>query len=162
MSSFRTVRRSAPRAPARQRGLSLIEVLVSVLVLGMGLLGLAMLQATNLRLAQSSNQRTIATNLASDLLDDIRSNRLLAAQYDGTYTASSVAANTNCAQLNTLTPAQRKTAFTCRMREALGEGATATVTVSANRNVNIVIQWGDAQRWSALADPTKFQTDSAL
>ncbi|MBW8811741.1 MAG: type IV pilus modification protein PilV, partial [Lysobacter sp.] len=67
------------------RGLSLIEVLVAVLVLGLGLLGLAMLQATNLRLAQSSNQRTIATNLSSDLLDDIRSNRLLAAQYTGTY-----------------------------------------------------------------------------
>lgn len=162
MSASRTFRRGSPRGPRGERGLSLIEVLISVLVLGLGLLGLAMLQATNLRLAQSSNQRTVATNLASDLLDDIRSNRLLAAQYDDTYTASSVAANTNCAQLNTLTPAQRKTMFTCRMREALGDTATARVTVGADRRVRIVINWGDATRWNTQATATSFQTDSAL
>lgn len=158
----RTARRHAPRTSGRNRGLSLIEVLVAVLVLGLGLLGLAMLQATNLRLTQSANQRTIATNLSSDLLDDIRSNRLLAAQYTGTYNASSVAANTPCAQINTVTPDQRKTGFTCRMREALGETATAVVNVGADRRVSIVISWGDAQRWDSSQRRTSFATDSAL
>lgn len=156
------MRRRAPRTSGRIRGLSLIEVLVAVLVLGLGLLGLAMLQATNLRLAQSSNQRTIATNLSSDLLDDIRSNRLLAAQYTGTYNASSVAANTSCAMLNTVTPDQRKTAFTCRMREALGETGVAVVDVRADKTVNIRIRWGDAKRWDPTKPVTEFAMDSAL
>lgn len=156
------VRRRAPRTSGRIRGLSLIEVLVAVLVLGMGLLGLAMLQATNLRLAQSSNQRTIATNLSSDLLDDIRSNRLLAAQYTGTYNASSIPANTQCAQINTVTPDQRKTAFTCRMREALGDTATAVVNVGTDKRISIVISWGDGKRWDPTQARTSFPMESTL
>lgn len=160
--SRRILRRGAPLSPARVRGLSLIEVLIAVLVLGMGLLGLAMLQATNLRLSQSSNQRTIATNLSNDLLDDIRSNRLLAAKYSGTYTASSVAANTNCSQLNTLTPEQRKTNFTCRMREALGDTAVATVNVGADKRITIQIAWGDGARWNPAGGSTQFDMESSL
>lgn len=158
----RVLRRGSPVSAARVRGLSLIEVLIAVLVLGMGLLGLAMLQATNLRLSQSSNQRTIATNLSNDLLDDIRSNRLLAAKYGGTYTASSVAANTNCSQLNTLTPEQRKTNFTCRMREALGDTAVATVNVGADKRITLRIVWGDASRWNVNAGSTTFEMESSL
>lgn len=158
----RLLRRGTPRFSNQARGLSLIEVLVAVLVLGLGLLGLAMLQATNLRLAQSSNQRTIATNLSSDFLDDIRSNRLLAAQYTGTYNASSIAANAQCAQVNSVTPDQRKTGFTCRMRQALGETAVARVNVGADRRISIVIEWGDAKRWDPNQDVTQFRMESAL
>lgn len=160
--SARILRRGALRGPRQARGLSLIEVLISMLVLGLGLLGLAMLQATNLRLAQSSNQRTVAINLSSDLLDDIRSNRLLAAQYSGDYLASSVAANANCSQLNTLTPAQRKTAFTCRMREALGDTAVAKVNVGADKRVSIQIDWADGKRWNVNDSGTKFTMESTL
>ncbi|MBX9403991.1 type IV pilus modification protein PilV [Lysobacter sp. BMK333-48F3] len=157
-------RRHARRpAPVRtQRGLSLIEVLMAVLVMGLGLLGLAMLQATNLRLSQSANQRTVATNLSSDLLDDIRSNRLLAAKYGGTYNASSAAANASCARINKLTPDDRKAAFTCRMREALGASAVATVTVNPDKTVRIVITWDDDKRWNALGSGTEFRMESAL
>ncbi|MGO4775952.1 type IV pilus modification protein PilV [Lysobacter sp. 2RAB21] len=164
MMSRRLSRRESPAFGARQRGLSLIEVLMAVLVLGIGLLGLAMLQATNLRLSQSSNQRTIATNLSNDLLDDIRSNRLLAAKYDGTYNASSATANANCAKLNKLTPDDRKASFTCRLREALGETGKAVVKVNANKTVSIVITWDDELRWNKLpgAKATEFVMESAL
>lgn len=158
----RLSRRSAPSFGSAARGLSLIEVLVAVLVLGLGLLGLAMLQTTNLRLVQSSNQRTIATNLASDLLDDIRSNRLLAAQYGGTYSAGSVAAGATCARTGAnLTPSDRKKDFTCRMKNALGDSSQAVVTV-VDRTVTIQITWDDAKRWNALAANSKFEMESAL
>ncbi|MGH8081329.1 MAG: type IV pilus modification protein PilV [Lysobacter sp.] len=149
---------------ARQRGLSLIEVLMAVLVLGIGLLGLAMLQATNLRLSQSANQRTIATNLSNDLLDDIRSNRLLAAKYGGTYDAGTATANASCAKLNKITPDDRKAAFTCRLREALGPSGKAVVTVNPNKTVRIAISWDDELRWSTApgAAATEFKMESAL
>lgn len=59
----------------KQLGISLIEVMVSVMVLGLGLLGLAALQARSVIMNQSSYYRSIATDLSADLSDRIRANR---------------------------------------------------------------------------------------
>ncbi|MEE4305165.1 MAG: type IV pilus modification protein PilV [Wenzhouxiangella sp.] len=56
-------------------GLSLIEVLVAVLVLSIGLLGLASLQGFSLQAGQSAYHRTQATNLAYEVADFTRLNR---------------------------------------------------------------------------------------
>ncbi|MHB8727921.1 MAG: type IV pilus modification protein PilV [Sulfuricaulis sp.] len=60
----------------RARGFSLVEVLVSLLVLSIGLLGLAALQTTSLRFNRQSYQRTQATLQAYDILDRMRANTL--------------------------------------------------------------------------------------
>ncbi|MGH8081772.1 MAG: type IV pilus modification protein PilV [Lysobacter sp.] len=142
--------------------MSLVEVLVSVLVLGLGLLGLAMLQVTNLRLTQSSNARTVATNLASMLLDDMRNNRLIAIGYAGTHTASSAAED--CTPNSAAaTPVAQTTSFACSMRRALGAGARAQVAVNdATGVVSIAIEWGDAQRWNATGPTTRFVLETRL
>ncbi|MEJ5207489.1 type IV pilus modification protein PilV [Denitratimonas sp. CY0512] len=57
------------------RGFTLLEVLIAVLVLSLGLLGLAGLQAYSMRYNQSANYRTQATNLASQFMDIARSYR---------------------------------------------------------------------------------------
>ena len=73
-------RRAKPmRFGAHAAGFSMIEVLIALLVLAFGLLGFALLQTLNLRYTQSANTRTQATNLAYDLLDQMRSNRLTTA-----------------------------------------------------------------------------------
>ncbi len=58
-----------------ERGFTLIEILVAVLVLSFGLLGLAMLQATGLRFNTDSYLRSQATILAYDLIDRMRANK---------------------------------------------------------------------------------------
>lgn len=57
------------------RGFSIIEVLVALVILSVGLLGLAALQAEGLRGSSSAIQRTAAVNLASDIADRMRANR---------------------------------------------------------------------------------------
>lgn len=55
----------------------MIEVLVAVLVLSVGLLGLAALQSFSLQSGQSAYQQTQATNIAYELSDHMRANRSL-------------------------------------------------------------------------------------
>ena len=62
----------------RQSGFTLIEVMVSVLVLSIGLVGVAALQGVSLKNTQSAFMRSQATALAYDLADRMRSNVLSA------------------------------------------------------------------------------------
>lgn len=55
-----------------QRGVSLLEVLITVLVLSVGLLGLAALQATGTKFNHGAYLRTQATALAYEMSDRIR------------------------------------------------------------------------------------------
>lgn len=57
------------------RGFTLLEVLIALLVLSLGLLGLAALQVQSMRNNQSANYRTQATSLAYQFIDMARSHR---------------------------------------------------------------------------------------
>lgn len=58
----------------RQVGFSLIEILVTMVVLSIGLLGIAGLQASGLRNNHAAYTKTQATNLAMDMAERIRAN----------------------------------------------------------------------------------------
>lgn len=66
--------RRLPSLSASQRGMSLLEVLIAVLVLAIGLLGVAALQATALRNSQSSLERNQAVIASYAILDAMRAN----------------------------------------------------------------------------------------
>lgn len=59
----------------KETGATLIEVLVAMVILAIGLLGLAGLQATSIQSNHSAYYRSQATILASDLADRMRANR---------------------------------------------------------------------------------------
>ncbi len=56
-------------------GFSLLEVLISVLILSIGLLGLAALHASSLKANHGAFHKSQATFLAYDMVDRLRSNR---------------------------------------------------------------------------------------
>lgn len=149
--------RRAFRPPSRRHaGFSLIEVMIAILVLAIGLLGFALLQTMSVRFSQSANDRTQATNLAYDMLDQMRSNRLAATRYGGAY----VGTTTGCAPAAAITPAGYKDVWQCRLGSALGGNATGNV-VYANGVATVTITWGD-QRWDEANPNTTFQVRSRL
>lgn len=152
------------RPRSRQRGFSLLEVLIAVVVLAFGLLGFALLQTMNVRYVQSANYRTQATNLAYDLTEQMRSNRHQAEWYsNASFASGSKSAAGLCARpVATVTLAQNITRWQCQVVKALGDNASATVTVTAGV-ARVRISWAD-ERWSKTSPDaaTTFETETQL
>lgn len=74
------------------RGFSLVEALVALVVLSIGMLGIAALHVESLRSGRTALTRTTAVTLAADMADRIRANRT-AAKAD--YEAAVTSADTN-------------------------------------------------------------------
>ena len=64
-------------ALSRQRGVSLIEVMVAVLIFSIGVLGLALLQAKGAQFTKESGSRTAAIIQARSLADAMRATSAL-------------------------------------------------------------------------------------
>ena len=88
----------------RIQGFTLLEVLIAVLVLSIGLLGLAGLQATGLQNNHSAYLRTQATVRAYDIADRMRANPQGLA--NGNYNNGVAAVNTACTSSAGCTPAE--------------------------------------------------------
>jgi len=127
----------------RASGATLIEVLVAIVVLAIGLLGLAGLQMTSLQSNYSAMMRTKATLLAYDLTDRMRARRqaTLTGAYDNNATGDRETWNTSVTQ-------------------SLGTGAQGSVT-RVGRDVTITIQWNDNRgRIKGSNDTTTSSTET--
>lgn len=80
-------------SPRKQYGATLIEVLVTLVVLAIGLLGIAGLQTMSIKSNQSAYYRSQASFLAYDITERMRANRKAAqdGDYDVNFPASSKA-----------------------------------------------------------------------
>lgn len=77
----------------RQRGFTLVEILVTVVLVSVGLLGIAALQLTTLRTNQEAYVRSQASVLSADILDRMRANAAAARLGTGTNSPYVVAYN---------------------------------------------------------------------
>jgi len=80
-----------------QHGFTLVEVLVALIVMAVGMLGVAALYIEGLRSGSSSVARSNAVSLAADMADRIRANPNAAADYAAGGPGS---ANQNCVSEN--------------------------------------------------------------
>jgi len=139
--------------PRRQRGATLIEVLVAMFILAIGLLGLAGLQAMSVQSNQGAYYRSQATILANDIADRMRANRTAALA--GNYAQSSPPSATST-PIASPTPAQRDLAeWNTRLATSLPQG-TGTIATSSNI-VTISIHWNDARARIKSTDETTEQ-----
>lgn len=127
----------------KESGFTLLEILIAMLVLSIGLMGLAGLMAASMKNNLSASHRTQATWMAYDIIDRMRANRANAIAGDyatslgspvtctasvptGTIQAQDIAAWKN--QLNCVLPA--------------GDGS---ITVSNAARATVIIQWDDSR-----------------
>ena len=88
---------------AAQHGFTMLEVLISIVVIAFGMLGVAGLQAFALKNSQGATYRSVATVLATDLIDRMRANPVAATSglYASGATQGTVADEPNANCLNT-------------------------------------------------------------
>lgn len=66
----------------RERGFSIVEAMVALIVMSVGMLGIAGLYVSSLKAGRTAILRTQAVNFASDIADRIRANRTARTAYD--------------------------------------------------------------------------------
>ena len=130
----------------RVRGFTLLEILVALLVLSVGLLGLAGLQTFSLRNNHSAFLRSQAIVLAYDALDRIRSNRDQAllgtgSAYNATYSDSpgAVDCSSNC----TSSRIAQYDLAAWKADVARLPGGQARIAIDANNKVTVQVRWSD-------------------
>jgi type IV pilus assembly protein PilV len=108
-----------------EKGFTLVEVLVSATILGVGIMGMAAMQGIAFTKNVDANDLSIVTNIAADMMERIQANRQYAWGYDNLQTLGPG----NCAALPAPQP----------------PGVTKTTPVTITR----VVQ-GDCTQWRTL------------
>ena len=142
--------RSFRPSPRRaQRGVGMIEVLVAVLVLAIGLLGIAAMQSLALRGGQSSLESSQAVMATNAIIEAMRANRANAAAYNGTYSAPPTGTSQASHDLNEWMAAMRGVAdwnadTPTPAQPTLGAATTATIAGCPDACV-ISLSWDDSR-----------------
>jgi type IV pilus assembly protein PilV len=142
--------RSCPVIARRaDRGFTLVEALVALLVLSIGLLGVAAMQLSSLQANNGAFQRSQATFLAQDIADRMRANRVraLAGDYDFAFGTAAPATPATTAETDIA-------AWKARLGIVLPPAASGNVaddpdasvqTDVASGIVTISIRWDDSR-----------------
>lgn len=146
----------------KQRGASLIEVLVAILILSFGMLSLGAMLSYSVQMPKLSGYKTTATNIATDHIERIRANAgefslgayISTLSYDGTFNNIVLA---NCNYPN-CTSAQLATMDIAASRRAARIGLPAGGMIvkcdggvcSSNSYGNIWIVWQEPSTSAAL------------
>lgn len=128
-------------ACAPQGGMTLIEILVAIVVLSVGLLGLAGLQLKGLQVNQGSTYRSQAAILVEDIADRMRADR--AAAIGGSYTT--------LASAKTAPSGAPAALIEWFARLSMLPGSTATIgpvgapTATGSVSIPITVNWVDTR-----------------
>lgn len=128
----------------KESGFTLLEVLVALLVLSIGLLGLAGLTASSMRNNLSASHRSQAIWQAYDIVDRMRANR--ASAIAGAYNTAFVATPVCTTTAPSGTVAQRDlAAWRNQIACAMPDGNGSVAVNAGTRQAVIVIRWNDSR-----------------
>lgn len=127
--------------PSRQGGLTIVECLVTLVVISIGLLGIAALQLTSMKQNASALQQSKAVWATYNMADRIRSNGVRFADYTGIDTSTAYSqdcSNNPCndSQLVTADAAE----WSAKVRELPGGRGRIT---GAPQQLMVTVMWDD-------------------
>lgn len=142
----------------KETGATLIEVLVAMVVLAIGLLGLAGLQATSIQSNHSAYYRSQATILASDLADRMRANRTAALTDAYVIDEFPTSSTRNSVSGNDVSPENDIAEWLNQLALTLPEG-TGKVEKDGTL-VTITIRWNDTRGQIKASDDTNTHNET--
>jgi len=134
-----------------QSGISLLEVLITVVILAAGLLGVASMQVLGMQENHSAYMRSQTSVLAYDVMDRMRNNRNVALTTNDYLMnfGDTTSFTTNCA-LATCTPTETAdydlAMWTANIAATLPQGQGQTSFDAANEIYTVQIRWRDSRR----------------
>ncbi|MGH8175840.1 MAG: type IV pilus modification protein PilV [Steroidobacter sp.] len=156
------MRRTPALGRHRAAGLTLVEILITLLVVSIGLLGVAGLHSFSLRNNYDALMRSHASALASEIADRMRVNRNLvytgaASDYDIVISDAAPAVVTGSSQ------AIRDVAeWLATLGEQLPNGDGRIAINQATRVVTIEVQWGERGDSVTNAATMSFVTETVI
>jgi type IV pilus assembly protein PilV len=143
-----------------QAGVGLIEVLVAVLVLSIGFLGVAALQARALSTNNGAMARSMATIASYSILDAMRADlaHAKAGSYDGSVTGNA------CPTTNTTLANVQLAQWCTQLAKTFGESATTKGTVACDGlgSCAVTIQFDDSRSIKGGSTAQKVETKAML
>lgn len=141
------------RSPRRAAsgGFTLIEVLVAIVVLSLGLLAMAGLQAVSLSNNKDAYQRTVATLLSYSIVDAMRANQQLAAS--GGYNLAMADPTPSGTDIVSADLSTWRSELAARLPQGGG-----SVNLAAGV-VTVVVQWDDSK---GASSPKQFSMQAQL
>jgi type IV pilus assembly protein PilV len=126
-------------ARGRQRGISLVEVMVSVLVVTVGMLGAVAMQATALRNNQGSFERTQTSIVTQGIYDAMRTN--LAGVAAGSYNTGGLVCTAPAANSLANSDIAR---WVGNLQTQINPGTCGSILCAANA-CTVKVQWDDSR-----------------
>lgn len=154
-------RKAGPCSPQTARGFTLVEILVTLIIVSVGLLGVAGLHALSLRNNYDALIRSHASALAGDIADRMRANRdaALDSKYDLAMGAiPTVGEDGTLAETDLVEWTERLAQQLPNGQGSIAIAAAPAAGASQTRLVTITIEWGERGE----QDPVTFQTQTEI
>jgi len=158
----------------KQSGFTLIEILITLIIMSIGLLGMASLQMNSLRSNQGAYLRSQASMLSYDMADRMRANsvRAIAGDYNGFDTDGTVPSDPGCIDAATGCSAAQQSntdmfEWASRVNGtgagiALLPAAQGTITRGAGNLFTILIDWTETGDTTNATANTTFSLNFGL
>lgn len=131
----------------KQNGFTLLEVLVTLVIVSFGLLGIAGVIANSIKVNQSSYARSQASWFANDIIDRMRANRI-AAEVDSSPYNLALGASPSGTTIAATDLTQWRTALANTLPAGTG---SIVILDGSSRKVTVIVQWNDQRAVGGLA-----------
>lgn len=150
----------------KERGFTLLEALIGFLILSIGMLGIASLQAISLKAGKTSVYSSVAMMKVDELFESMRANPNALADYTGAGADNDCTGNTNCTDIQL---AQDDVYWWAQnLKAGLPGAATTAVNVtpavapSRMATVTVTVNWNERNQDAAGSVARSYTTTAAI